>query len=151
MGPVFKVIIGAILLNESFNIMDAFYTIFCLVGLTLVSKPRYLFHQGAANDQGFAIFCGLAASFMSAMAYITVRKVGQGTHVMVHVVYFGCVASILSVFAFLFHYQTMVIPKANWNELGLLLTMGCIAFIGQYFLNRGYVFYHSLYKGFITY
>lgn len=142
MGPIFKVMIASILLNESFNVVEGFYSIICFVGLLLISKPRFLFSGFSSilnedYERSFAIACALAASLMSALAYITVRKVGQGTHIMVHVVYFGIVASLLSLPMLLLHLQEFIMPQKNWHELGLLLLIGLIAFVGQFFLNRG--------------
>lgn len=137
--------IAAIVLNENFSILDGFYSIVCFLGLILVARPNFLFNQFTfikfdeqeEYERSFGIGCALVASLMSAMAYITVRKVGQGTHVMVHVVYFGCVASLLSGIILVCQFQDFITPKYNWHELGLLLMTGIMAFLGQYFLNRG--------------
>lgn len=149
LGPIFKVMIGCIILNDNFTIVDGFYSIICFVGLVLVAKPSFLFsqityfHQPTAAEEAdeykrsFAISCALAASLMSAMAYITVRKVGQGTHVMVHVVYFGFVASLISIVFLLLDMQAFVQPRYTWSEFYLLVFNGVLAFIGQYFLNKG--------------
>jgi drug/metabolite transporter (DMT)-like permease len=143
LGPIFKVMIGSIILNESFTILDGFYSILCFVGLVLVAKPSFLFNQviyiGEEFERSFAISCALAASLMSAMAYITVRKVGQDTHVMVHVVYFGIVASLISFLFLVSGVQAFVTPKFTWHELGLIVLNGVLAFLGQFFLNKGLV------------
>lgn len=140
MGPIFKVMIASILLNESFNVVEGFYSIVCFVGLLLIAKPGFGGFSSILNEdyeRSFAIACALAASLMSALAYLTVRKVGQGTHIMVHVVYFGIVASLLSLPMLLLRLQEFIMPQKNWHELGLLLMIGLIAFVGQFFLNRG--------------
>lgn len=138
--------IASIILNETFSVLDGFYSICCFIGLVLVSKPSFLFNQitfirfdeqEEEYQKSFAIACALAASLMSAMAYITVKKVGQGTHVMVHVVYFGLVASLLNLPILGLQLQEFVVPKCDWHELGSLLMTGVLAFLGQYFLNQG--------------
>lgn len=144
-GPIFKVMIAAIVLNENFTVLDGFYSIVCFLGLILVARPSFLFNQVTfirydeeeEYKRSFGIACALAASLMSAMAYITVRKVGQGTHLMVHVVYFGFVASLLSGFILVCQFQDFILPECNWHELGLLLMTGVMAFLGQFSLNKG--------------
>lgn len=139
LGPIFKVMIGCIVLNESFSILDVIYSILCFVGLLLVSKPSFLFSQVVSGDEyqrSFAVACALAAALMSAMAYITVSKVGQGTHVMVHVVYFGWVTALFSVPILLLQFQTFVMPVEK-RDIELLVAIGILAFLGQYFINLG--------------
>lgn len=145
LGPIFKVMISAIVLNENFTIVDGFYSIVCFLGLILVARPSFLFNHVAfirfdeeeEYQRSFGIACALVASLMSAMAYITVRKVGQGTPVMVHVVYFGCVASLLSIIVLSCQLQGFVVPSWSWHEMGLLLMTGVMAFLGQFTLNEG--------------
>ncbi|KAI7895206.1 uncharacterized protein EV154DRAFT_496269 [Mucor mucedo] len=145
LGPIFKVMISAIVLNENFTIVDGFYSIVCFLGLILVARPSFLFNHVAfirfdeeeEYQRSFGIACALVASLMSAMAYITVRKVGQGTPVMVHVVYFGCVASLLSIIVLACQLQGFVVPSWSWHEMGLLLMTGVMAFLGQFTLNEG--------------
>lgn len=138
--------IASIILNETFSVLDGFYSIFCFLGLLLVSKPSFLFNQitfirfdeeEEEYQKSFAIACALAAALMSAMAYITARKVGQGTHVMVHVVYFSVVATLLSLPVLLLQLQEFIVPKFTWHELGSLSMTGVLSFVGQYFLNNG--------------
>ncbi|KAG1439041.1 hypothetical protein G6F56_012429 [Rhizopus delemar] len=81
-----------------------------------------------------AVVSILAGALMSAMAYVTVRKLGQDTHVLVHMVYFGFVASIIS----LSRSHEFVMPDYHpFGDLWMLLTIGIIAFLGQSLLNRG--------------
>jgi drug/metabolite transporter (DMT)-like permease len=131
--------IGCIVLHENFSILDVTYSILCFVGLLLVSKPSFLFNEVVSGDEyqrSFAVACALAAALMSAMAYITVRKVGQGTHVMVHVVYFGLVTALFSVPILLLQFQTFAMPVEK-RDIELLVAIGILAFLGQYFINLG--------------
>jgi drug/metabolite transporter (DMT)-like permease len=82
----------------------------------------------------FAISCSLAAALMSAMAYITVRKVGQ-QHVMVHVVYFGLVSTLLCIPIMFMNLQSFVMPQDK--DVALFVSVGGLAFLGQYFINIG--------------
>lgn len=140
LGPLFKVMIGCIVLNDSFYVSDVFYSILCFVGFLFVIKPRFLFYemQHNSNDdeygRSFAIACSLAAALMSAMAYITVRKVGQ-QHVMVHVVYFGLVSTLLCIPILALNLQHYVMPQQQ--DVAWFVSVGGLAFLGQYFINIG--------------
>lgn len=137
LGPLFKVMIGCIVMNDSFSVSDVFYSILCFVGFLFVVKPRFLFYemqQDTDYGRSFAISCALAAALMSAMAYITVRKVGQ-QHVMVHVVYFGWVSALLCIPLLLLNSQAFVMPEKE--DAAFFVSVGGLAFLGQYFINIG--------------
>jgi len=137
LGPLFKVMIGCIAMNDSFSVSDVFYSILCFVGFLFVVKPRFLFYemqQDTDYGRSFAISCALAAALMSAMAYITVRKVGQ-QHVMVHVVYFGLVSALLCIPLLLLDSQAFVMPAEE--DAAFFVSVGGLAFLGQYFINIG--------------
>ncbi|KAG1184905.1 hypothetical protein G6F35_014990 [Rhizopus arrhizus] len=74
----------------------------------------------------------LVGALMSAMAYVTARKLGQDTHIVVHMVYFGLVASIIS----LPRLQEFVIPD-QLDTIWMLGAIGLVAFLGQTLLNYG--------------
>jgi drug/metabolite transporter (DMT)-like permease len=115
-----------------------------MIGVVLVSKPQFLFGGGDnSKNEGdiselkrlFAILCALLGAVMSAVAYVTVRKIGRGAHFMVHVVYFGFVSAIVAPIG-MFLFQTPVMPHGPY-EYGMLVLVGLSAFIGQCFLNQG--------------
>ncbi|GAN01365.1 solute carrier family 35 member G1 [Mucor ambiguus] len=137
LGPLFKVMIGCIVMNDAFSVSDVFYSILCFVGFLFVVKPRFLFYemqQHIDDGKSFAIACALAAALMSAMAYITVRRVGQ-QHVMVHVVYFGLVSVLLCIPLLLLNLQAFAMPAKE--DAAYFVSVGGLAFLGQYFINIG--------------
>lgn len=137
MGPLFKVMIGCIVLNDSFSVSDVFNSILCFVGFLFIVKPRFLFYETQQDDGygiSYAVSCSLAAALMSAMAYITVRKVGQ-QHVMVHVVYFGLVSTLLCIPMMFMNLQSFIMPQDK--DIVLFVSVGGLAFLGQYFINIG--------------
>lgn len=131
--------IGCIVMNDTFSVSDVFYSILCFVGFLFVVKPRFLFyemqqHTGGDDGRTCAIACALAGALMSAMAYITVRRVGQ-QHVMVHVVYFGLVSALLCIPLLLLDLQAFVMPVKE--DAAYFVSVGGLAFLGQYFINIG--------------
>ncbi|KAI7861661.1 hypothetical protein BDF14DRAFT_1738096 [Spinellus fusiger] len=142
LGPTFTAILAAVVLGEAFALFDGVCATFCIFGVVLVSKPAFLFGSihsltGNANEweRLFAVFCALLGAMMSAIAYVTVRKIGKGAHFMVHVVYFGAISTLISPFGFLF-FQDYVTPQ-GWKEYTMLLCLGIAAFFGQCLLNQG--------------
>lgn len=114
-----------------------------MVGVVLVSKPQFLFggHEGPKDEdigewqRLFAVLCALVGAMMSAVAYVTVRKIGRSAHYMVHVVYFGLVSIVVAPIGMTV-FQTPVMPHGAY-EYGMLLLVGLSAFVGQCFLNQG--------------
>ncbi|KAI8047156.1 uncharacterized protein B0P05DRAFT_592803 [Gilbertella persicaria] len=140
LGPAFTAILASVVLGEAFSVFDGLCSIACMVGVVLVSKPQFLF--GGEQDHAipewrrlFAVFCALLGAVMSAVAYVTVRKIGRGAHFLVHVVYFGLVSGIVSPVG-MFLFQTPKMPQ-GWYEYAILLLVGLTAFVGQCFLNQG--------------
>ncbi|KAI9260043.1 hypothetical protein EDC94DRAFT_563111 [Helicostylum pulchrum] len=141
LGPAFTAILASIALGEPFSLFDGICALSCMVGVALVSKPQFIFGGEAPTDditewkRLFAVFCALLGAMMSAVAYVTVRKIGRGAHFMVHVVYFGLVSIVISPIG-MFLFQNPVMPQGS-DEYGMLLLVGLTAFVGQCFLNQG--------------
>lgn len=141
LGPAFTAILAAIVLGEPFTFFDGVCAVFCMVGVLLISKPQFLFggggHSGEINEwkRILAIFCALLGAVMSAVAYVTVRKIGRGAHYLVHVVYFGLVSMVVAPIG-MFLFQKPVMPE-GWHDFTMLTFVGLFAFIGQCFLNQG--------------
>jgi drug/metabolite transporter (DMT)-like permease len=144
LGPAFTAILASLVLGEAFTLFDGICSVACMIGVVLVSKPQFLFGgETPAHDEEainewkrlFAILCALVGAMMSAVAYVTVRKIGRGAHFMVHVVYFGLVSIVVSPIGMVL-LQTPVMPHGSY-EYGILVLVGLSAFIGQCFLNQG--------------
>lgn len=132
---MFTVLIGCILLNDSCSMLDMFYSILCCVGFMFVAKPNFLVNFTVEYQSSFAIACALLGAFMSAVAYVFIRKVGQMVHVMVHIVYFGLVTILLGLPVLLVEYPYLKIPSAQ--DLSVFIILGILAFLAQYFINLG--------------
>ncbi|KAI8636983.1 hypothetical protein BD408DRAFT_396476 [Parasitella parasitica] len=144
LGPACTAILASIVLGETFTLFDGICSVACMIGVILVSKPQFLFgvEEGPHKDQDisewqrlFAILCALLGAMMSAVAYVTVRKIGRGAHYLVHVVYFGLVSVVIAPIG-LISFQSPVMPRGLY-EYVMLLLVGLSAFVGQCFLNQG--------------
>ncbi|KAI9322122.1 hypothetical protein BX666DRAFT_576303 [Dichotomocladium elegans] len=144
LGPTFTAILAAVVLKESFTVIDGLCAALCMVGAVLVSKPTFVFGGGSVPeaDHGDALkrvvatLAAVLGATMSAVAYVTVRKVGKGAHFMVHIVYFGVISSVLSPPALALFQGGFIMPK-GWNEWSMLLMTGITASVGQCLLNLG--------------
>ncbi|KAI9312519.1 hypothetical protein BX666DRAFT_1988094 [Dichotomocladium elegans] len=145
LGPTFTALIAAIVFHDTFTTFDSFCSVLCVVGVILISQPSGLFGMstadGALDDRHRAIASAsaLGGAFMSAIGYVTVRKVGKGIHFMVHVFYTGIVASLVCLVGlFLLQHEIPFLhvrhTPAEWMQMGLV---GLLAFIGQCLLHQG--------------
>lgn len=143
LGPIFTALLASVALHEPFSLFDGLCAVFCLVGVVLVSRPEFLFGKAVVHVQEidaeleriFAIICAVVGAMMSAVAYVTVRKIGKGAHFMVHVVYFGALSSALSPIG-IWGFQHFVMPE-SFNDYLILVLVGTFAFLGQCLLNQG--------------
>ncbi|OBZ83129.1 Solute carrier family 35 member G1 [Choanephora cucurbitarum] len=139
-APIFKVIIGSVVLSEGFSTLEAVYSIMSCVGVVLIarSSPSPISVDEDEYQRSFAIACALAASLLSAMAYTTVKKLNQSVHLLVHCVYFGCVTLGLCMPVMVFGLQDFKLPHQIKNyDLGIMMALGSLAFLGQYAINTG--------------
>ncbi|KAJ2960365.1 hypothetical protein NQZ79_g4299 [Umbelopsis isabellina] len=143
LGPIFTALLASVALHEPFSLFDGICAVFCLVGVVLVSRPEFLFGKAVIHaeeldaelERIFAIICSVIGAMMSAVAYVTVRKIGKGAHFMVHVVYFGALSSALSPIG-IWGFQHFVMPE-TFNDYLILILVGTFAFLGQCLLNQG--------------
>jgi drug/metabolite transporter (DMT)-like permease len=133
-----------VLLGEAFGKLDALASFTCLIGVSLVTRPQFLFPNETkisvspthpSEDRVIAILLLLFGSFISALAYCSVRRAGGKAHFLSHVFSFGLISTILSPFGFILFKQTPVWPK-DVSEWGFLLSVGIAAFLGQCLNNK---------------
>ncbi|KAI9015700.1 hypothetical protein CLU79DRAFT_765416 [Phycomyces nitens] len=154
LGPTFTAIVSYLVLNEPYTLFDGVCSVGCLFGIVLVWRPKYALGHPVADPlmaiysidpsrlaedemaRSFAILCVVAGAIMSAIAYISVRKVGKGTHFMVHSVYFAVISCALCMGGVLFMPQSTLLQK-DWSSYIPLGLMALFSFAGQCFLNQG--------------
>lgn len=88
-------------------------------------------------ERATAIAYALLGAVMSAVAYITARKSGRGTHFMIHVFYIGLVTSVFCIGG-LAVTGTYTLPEnLTIKQYLYLASVAALSCIGQTFLNRG--------------
>jgi drug/metabolite transporter (DMT)-like permease len=130
-NPVFAGLLAVPFLGERLRRREVVSVLISMAGVALVMRPSFLFGHGAALDP-VTVGIGLLGAMFSAMAYVTVRKLGETEHPAVIVFYF----SLVSVFAAL----PTAVPGALWPtpaEWLVLLGLGVTTQVGQIAITHG--------------
>ena len=131
-NPVFTALIASLFLNETIGRREALGLVVCLIGVALVAQPAFLFGQGAKNLDLFVVSVALTASFLSSVAYATVRKLRETDHYLVVVFYFPLISTPASI--------PLLVGRVVWPtniEWLLLAGVGIVTLIAQVFLTKG--------------
>ena len=91
-NPVLTALLAALLLGEGIHRRDMVGLALSLAGVILVARPGFLFGAATALDPG-AVTLAMGGAVFSALAYTTVRKLGQTEHYLVVVFWFPLVAT----------------------------------------------------------
>lgn len=131
-NPVFTALIAAVFLNESMGRREMAGLVLCLIGVTLVAQPTFLFGIDARSLPVFPVTVALTASLLSSLAYVTVRKLRETDHHLVVVFYFTLISTPVSV--------PLMIGRVLWPtpmEWMLLVSVGVVTLVAQVFLTKG--------------
>ncbi|KAK9719015.1 hypothetical protein K7432_005092 [Basidiobolus ranarum] len=140
MGPIFTAILARLVLKESFGPFDQAASFTSLFGVGLIAKPEFIFGDHVSQEidpqqRLIGVLAALLGAVMSAIAYVTVRKMGRGVPPLVHVVYFGAVSTVFSFFGtLLFENPSLPDNSTQWINLTMV---GLTAFAGQFMLTKG--------------
>lgn len=130
--PMFTALLAAALLRERAGASLAVSMLLSLAGVALVSRPSLLTgHEGAALDE-LAVAVAVGGAFLSACAYVVVRRLAHTEHPLVIVLYFPLVSVPASIPAVV---PSFVMP-VRW-EWAVLAGIGVCAQLGQVYLTRG--------------
>jgi len=130
--PMFTALLAAVLLRERAGASLAVSMVLSLVGVGLVSRPSLLTgREGVALDE-LAVAVAIAGAFLSACAYVVVRRLARSEHPLVIVLYFPLVSVPASIPAVV---PSFVMP-VGW-EWTMLAGIGVCTQLGQVYLTRG--------------
>ena len=129
--PTFTSLAAWIFLKEKIQKQIIFAVMLGWIGITFVIQPKWLITEGAQLPIG-SVIIAVCGAVLTALAYISVRKLSKSEHALVIIHYFPLVSLPLTV-PFLF-YQYV-------NPMGLewiwLLGIGVFTQIGQIGITRG--------------
>jgi drug/metabolite transporter (DMT)-like permease len=130
-NPVWAGVLAVPLLGERLRRREVLSVVVSMVGVLVMMRPAFLFGGGTALEP-VTVGIGLGGAMCSAMAYVTVRKLGATEHASVIVFYF----SLISIFAAL----PTALPGALWPtpmEWLVLLGIGVSTQLGQMAITNG--------------
>ncbi len=132
-NPVLTALLATVYLHESMNRREVASTLLSLSGVLVIARPGFLFGGGAEGLALIPVAIALLGAVLSAIAYVTVRKLSQTEHPLVIVFYFPLVST--------FGVLPLAAPTAvwpTWTEWVMLIAgVGLTAQAGQVFLTKG--------------
>ena len=124
-------------LKEPFTRVDLAATLCGLLGVLFVSQPSAIFGGGLAGqslDLG-PVAVAILGACSSAMAYVSVRRIGPGEKSVLVVLTFSALGTVVTPFLALVAGAYSVAPSAR--VLGLQAAVGFTGFAGQLFMSAG--------------
>ena len=125
-SPIFIPLIAWLFLKEKVTRSMLIAAGLGLIGVLFVAKPD----SGMFN---LISAIGLSASFLAAMAFVTVRALTSTEPPERIVFYFCFIGTLISVIPMFWHWRPF-----SWYELGFLISAGLLANISQMFMSYAY-------------
>lgn len=125
-SPIFIPLVAWLFLKERITHAICLAAIIGFVGVLLVAKPD----QGMLNTLSVI---GIAASFLAAMAFVTVRALTQTEPPERIVFYFCGIGTLVSVIPMFWLWRSYA-----WHEWGFLIAAGVLANTSQLFMSHAY-------------
>lgn len=126
LAPIFTVIFGYFIVNEKFYPLQLLFLLISLAGILLI-------RQFDERLSWVFIVAGITASIFAGLAYNMIRKIKTSEHPLVIILYFPLVTTPLSG---IYSATNWVMPQGR--EWLLLLAIGVLTQIAQFFLTRAY-------------
>ncbi len=129
-NPVFGALLAALVLGEVLRKWEAILVVLSLGGVIMVARPQFLF-GGEESLPPVAVGVALLGAVLSAMAYVTARRLTRTNDPLVIVFYFALVSVVGSI---PFNLVSFTPPVPH--EWALLAGVGVATLGGQVFLTR---------------
>lgn len=95
-NPIFAIILAGLWLGEKVGKEELLSLAVCLVGVTLITRPAFLFGTTSAGMSYLNVAIGLTGALFSGAAYVVVRRIGHTEEASVVVMYLPLVGLLLS-------------------------------------------------------
>ena len=137
-SPIWSAVFARIILKEKFTVINLIALIFGFLGIILITKPAFLFHEVSKKEESsvFWSFIVLSISLLVAISYVCVRGAGEDVHPMQFVLYTAVSKLIHGFLINLAMKQTLVLPPCGWIRYALFLC-GVGATFANLFMVRG--------------
>jgi drug/metabolite transporter (DMT)-like permease len=138
-SPIFIPLIAYMWMHEEVTHSTKWAIIAGFIGIVLILKPGFGIFQPA-------MLVALAGGFLSAMAMVTIRRMSLSEPTIRVVFYFTIYSTVISAGPLSWSWQTPM-PGIWW----LLILIGLLAAVGQFFLTKGYSMAPAAQVGPLTY
>jgi len=129
-SPVFTALLAAVVLGERISLRGGLLILASFAGVLLVAQPAFLF-KGHVSASPFVLAIALCGSIVSAVAYVTIRRLRETDGPDVILLYFPLVAMPLSIGPV---FRDAMMPTSF--EWLLLLALGVFTQIAQIFMTK---------------
>ncbi len=127
LSPLFATILGVFIVKEKVFPLQWLFFILAFLGVIMIKG----FDSRVST---LNLMLGLGAAFFAGVAYNIIRKLNTTEHPLVIILYFPLVAFPISGIYILFNWVT----PYGWQEWGLLVAVGIITQLAQYFMTKAY-------------
>ena len=136
-SPIWVALLARIILKEKFTVINLIALIFGFLGIILITKPAFLFHEVSSRESSvFWSLIALLCSILRAISYVCVRGAGKDVHPMQFVLYTAVSELIHGFLINIAMKQTLVLPPCGWIRYALFLC-GVGATLANLFMVRG--------------
>ncbi|XP_042719300.1 LOW QUALITY PROTEIN: solute carrier family 35 member G1 [Lagopus leucura] len=138
--PVFTSLLAWIFLKEKYSVWDLLFTLFTIIGVTLIARPPFLFGsnvtgiEGSYSDHLKGTIAAIASTVSAALTIVILRKVGKSVHYFLSIWYYAVIGLIGCVIA-LFVMNEWRLPYCGKDRVFLIL-IGILGLGGQIFLTK---------------
>ncbi len=101
------------------------------IGVTIIAKPEWI-TKGDGGLPLFQVFIALTGAFLTALAYVCVRKLSKTEHPLVIIYYFPLISIPLS---FPLVLRNLIIPRGD--EWLWIIAIGLLTQLGQMWITKG--------------
>ncbi|CAI8506313.1 unnamed protein product [Hanseniaspora opuntiae] len=147
--PLSTSVLAYFILKEAYYKIEAFCSIFALIGVVLITRPSFLHigHDSGDNESGIIEgnahqrVIGTIYAFVGMLSgstiYIIIKKIGSRADAILSVTYFSMMVCVISFFGILLSPSLHFKLPNSFKQWFLFATIGISGFIMQYTLTLG--------------
>ena len=140
--PAISSILAVFILGEAYDLTQLLCTIFCTIGVILVTKPIFIFgetfakHKNEQSDQVKGVVSLLLSAFVISSQSIAIKKIIGSINTNLSVFYIGLIPSLLVSCLML----NQGIKEMSYHKVIAVINITIQGFLGQVLYNRAYKF-----------
>jgi drug/metabolite transporter (DMT)-like permease len=138
-SPIYTGILGHLVLGEQYGGCELALSFMCVLGVFLVAKgtTEEATNESTKEERVFGVCVALLGAVFASSIYLLIRYIGKRADALVLTQYWATTAIILSSVAFTFQPPVWPTVISLGKLLGMVLALGCTAFVAQLTFNTG--------------